>query len=107
MPESGAIERTRDAMNAWLRMDLPADFDQLRADLRHILGCIPATHQRMPNTNMPDGITAEACRMDCHWVFTCNTCEWAMHTGVALGPAGTPLHDQLADHAATHQEPPC
>lgn len=48
MPESGAIERTRDAMNAWLYKGLPADFDQLRTDLRHILDCIPATHQRVP-----------------------------------------------------------
>lgn len=60
MPESGAIERTRDAMNAWLRADLPADFNQLRADLNHILDCIPETHATpCPSTGpthvRPDG----------------------------------------------------
>ena len=104
MPESGAIERTRDAMDAWLRMDLPADFNQLRADLQHILRCIPATHQRPP---APDGYTAEHCPIGCHTTYQCNHCHWHMETGVPLGPAGTPLHDQLADHVATHQEPPC
>lgn len=52
MPETKAIERTRDAMNAWLQADLPADFNQLRTDLHHILDCIPPAHQR-PATITP------------------------------------------------------
>lgn len=43
MPESGAVERIREAMDAWLHKGLPADFDQLRTDLAHVLDCIPPT----------------------------------------------------------------
>lgn len=69
MPESGAIERTRDAMDAWLRMDLPADFDQLRADMRHILACIPDTHQRPAPPVIGEGVhfrTREDATVPCH-----------------------------------------
>jgi hypothetical protein len=44
MPESGAIERVRRAMEAWtLGKGPPGDVDQLRADLIHILDCTPPT----------------------------------------------------------------
>lgn len=110
MPESGVIERTRDAMNAWLHMDLPADFDQLRKDLRHILNCIPETHQRTPDIQLPttsEQITVPAPpdfrwrttryrygEQDI-WTFRC-ACGWT------TGQQGHDPHDQLQDHRNTN-----
>lgn len=78
MPESEAIRRTRDAMNAWLAKDLPEDFDQLRTDLRHILDCIPETHQRADDikdhfqwTHGPG-----------HIAIHCLQCGWEKHLDV-------------------------
>lgn len=91
-------------MNAWLAMDLPADFDQLRTDLEHILSCIPETHQRIDDfhnhfqwTHAPQ-----------HIRINCLHCGWEKHRDVpgryAIGEI-TDLRRHAEHHHTTHQTP--
>lgn len=96
MPETGAIMRVREAMDVWLTARTPdaIDFRRLRADLNHILSCIPGD----PVTTTEDGAFQWTDGPD-HVRVACTQCGWDKTTyGTRMDAV------RLVEASETHRE---